>query len=103
MAKRIIGSTPKRDGYRMPAEFEPQSGILENCNCCNTYCPPTFKFDRIEVLAYKSNAHLFLYEVFREPLYGNVLGQFGLYGFMYHKHSPISFILFPAIAQSAML
>lgn len=27
MAKRIIGSTPKRDGYRMPAEFEPQSGV----------------------------------------------------------------------------
>ena len=27
MAKRIIGSTPKQDGYRMPAEFEPQSGI----------------------------------------------------------------------------
>jgi len=26
MAKRIIGSTPKEDGYRMPAEFEPQSG-----------------------------------------------------------------------------
>lgn len=27
MAKRIIGSTPRRDGYRMPAEFEPQSGV----------------------------------------------------------------------------
>ncbi|MDD3165224.1 MAG: agmatine deiminase [Oscillospiraceae bacterium] len=27
MAKRIIGSTPKQDGYRMPAEFERQSGI----------------------------------------------------------------------------
>jgi len=26
MAKRIIGSTPKKDGYRMPAEFEPQTG-----------------------------------------------------------------------------
>ena len=24
MAKRIIGTTPKQDGYRMPAEFEPQ-------------------------------------------------------------------------------
>ena len=24
MAKRIIGSPPKADGYRMPAEFEPQ-------------------------------------------------------------------------------
>ena len=27
MAKRIIGSTPKADGYRMPAEFEPQDGV----------------------------------------------------------------------------
>ena len=27
MAKRIIGSTPKQDGYRMPAEFEKQSGV----------------------------------------------------------------------------
>lgn len=27
MAKRIIGTTPKQDGYRMPAEFEPQEGI----------------------------------------------------------------------------
>ena len=27
MAKRIIGTTPKRDGYRMPAEFEPQQGV----------------------------------------------------------------------------
>ncbi len=27
MAKRIIGSTPKIDGYRMPAEFEPQEQI----------------------------------------------------------------------------
>ena len=26
MAKRIIGTTPKQDGYRMPAEFEKQSG-----------------------------------------------------------------------------
>lgn len=27
MAKRIIGTTPKQDGYRMPAEFEPQTGV----------------------------------------------------------------------------
>ena len=27
MAQRIEGSTPKQDGYRMPAEFEPQSRI----------------------------------------------------------------------------
>lgn len=26
MAKRIVGTTPKQDGYRMPAEFEEQSG-----------------------------------------------------------------------------
>lgn len=28
MAKRIIGSTPKEDGFRMPAEFEEQDGIF---------------------------------------------------------------------------
>ncbi|MBQ5748879.1 MAG: agmatine deiminase [Oscillospiraceae bacterium] len=28
MAKRIENSTPARDGYRMPAEFEPQQGIF---------------------------------------------------------------------------
>ncbi len=27
MAKRIQGTTPKQDGFRMPGEFEPQSGI----------------------------------------------------------------------------
>ena len=27
MAKRIIGSTPKQDGYRMPAEYEKQAGV----------------------------------------------------------------------------
>ena len=27
MAKRIIGTTPKQDGYRMPGEFEPQDRI----------------------------------------------------------------------------
>ena len=27
MAKRIIGTTPKQDGFRMPAEYEPQSRI----------------------------------------------------------------------------
>lgn len=27
MAKRIVGTTPKQDGYRMPAEFEPQERI----------------------------------------------------------------------------
>lgn len=27
MAKRIIGTTPKQDGYRMPAEFEAQEGV----------------------------------------------------------------------------
>ena len=27
MAKRIIGTTPKQDGYRMPAEFERQAGV----------------------------------------------------------------------------
>ena len=27
MAKRIIGSTPKADGYRMPGEFEPQDRV----------------------------------------------------------------------------
>lgn len=27
MAKRIIGSTPKQDGYRMPAEYEEQAGV----------------------------------------------------------------------------
>ena len=26
MAKRIINSTPKKDGYYMPAEFAPQDG-----------------------------------------------------------------------------
>lgn len=29
MAKRIIGTTPKQDGYRMPAEFEPQQGRVD--------------------------------------------------------------------------
>ena len=28
MAKRIYGSTPKQDGYRMPGEFEPQQHIF---------------------------------------------------------------------------
>ncbi len=28
MARRINGSTPKADGYRMPAEFEPQAGVF---------------------------------------------------------------------------
>ena len=32
MAKRIIGTTPKQDGYRMPAEFEPQQGVWK-CAC----------------------------------------------------------------------
>lgn len=27
MAKRIVNSTPKQDGYRMPAEFEQQEQI----------------------------------------------------------------------------
>lgn len=27
MAKRIENSTPKQDGFRMPAEFEPQKQI----------------------------------------------------------------------------
>lgn len=27
MAKRIIGTTPKQDGYRMPGEFEPQERV----------------------------------------------------------------------------
>lgn len=27
MAKRIVGSTPKKDGFRMPGEFEPQKQI----------------------------------------------------------------------------
>ena len=27
MAKRIVGTTPKQDGYRMPGEFEPQDGV----------------------------------------------------------------------------
>lgn len=59
--------------------------------------------DYIKVLAYKNNVHLFLYAMFREPLYGNVFGHVGLNGFIYHKQSPTSFILFPAIAQSAIL
>lgn len=28
MARRIIGTTPKQDGYRMPAEYEPQERIF---------------------------------------------------------------------------
>ena len=28
MAKRIIGSTPKQDGFRMPGEFEAQERIF---------------------------------------------------------------------------
>lgn len=28
MAKRIIGSTPKEDGFRMPGEFEPQDHVF---------------------------------------------------------------------------
>lgn len=28
MAKRIIGSTPKQDGFRMPGEFEPQDHVF---------------------------------------------------------------------------
>ncbi len=28
MAKRILGSTPKQDGFRMPGEFEPQDHIF---------------------------------------------------------------------------
>ena len=27
MAKRIVGSTPKQDGFRMPGEFEKQTGV----------------------------------------------------------------------------
>lgn len=27
MAKRIVGTTPRQDGYRMPGEFEEQSGV----------------------------------------------------------------------------
>ena len=27
MAKRIVGSTPKQDGFRMPGEFEPQESL----------------------------------------------------------------------------
>ena len=27
MAKRITGTTPRQDGYRMPGEFEEQSGV----------------------------------------------------------------------------
>ena len=27
MAKRIAGSTPKQDGFRMPGEFEKQTGV----------------------------------------------------------------------------
>lgn len=27
MSKRIIGSTPKKDGFRMPAEYEPQEKV----------------------------------------------------------------------------
>lgn len=27
MSKRILGTTPKQDGFRMPGEFEPQDGI----------------------------------------------------------------------------
>ena len=27
MAKRIVGSTPKQDGFRMPGEFEPQEKV----------------------------------------------------------------------------
>ncbi|MBQ4324812.1 MAG: agmatine deiminase [Clostridia bacterium] len=27
MAKRIVGTTPRQDGYRMPAEFEKQAGV----------------------------------------------------------------------------
>lgn len=27
MAKRMTGTTPKADGFRMPAEFEPQAGV----------------------------------------------------------------------------
>ena len=38
-----------------------------------------------------------------DPLDGNVLPQLGLNGFRYHRHSPTSFSLFPAISQSAML
>ena len=29
MAHRIIGTTPKQDGYRMPAEFEKQDGEIQ--------------------------------------------------------------------------
>ena len=27
MAKRMTETTPKADGFRMPAEFEPQAGV----------------------------------------------------------------------------
>lgn len=27
MAKRIVGTTPRQDGYRMPGEFEEQTGV----------------------------------------------------------------------------
>ena len=29
MAHRIIGTTPRQDGYRMPAEFEKQDGEIQ--------------------------------------------------------------------------
>lgn len=60
-------------------------------------------FHHIKVLVYKNNAHVFLCEMFREPLYGKVFGHLGLNGFIYHRQSPTSFILLPAIAQSAIL
>ncbi len=31
MAKRIVGSTPKQDGFRMPGEFEPQEKVWMIC------------------------------------------------------------------------
>ena len=31
MAKRIIGTTPKEDGFRMPGEFEAQDQIFMIC------------------------------------------------------------------------
>ncbi len=47
MAKRIIGSTPKQDGYRMPGEYEPQKQVWmlwpERCDVWRSGAKPAQK------------------------------------------------------------
>lgn len=82
MAKRILDSTPKQDGFRMPAEFEEQTGVWmiwpeRNDNWRNGAKPAQeafanvakaiSKYEQMTVIASESQ-----YENARERLPGNI-------------------------------